>query len=112
MKKFIDIAIKFNKYSESLTRANKLKNQNGIYLRTAMLFYAYSKLTPENRTVQNGKNYLKENLELNLSSAAMSRNNSALIDLGLIELIQNKNDKRAKMAKLTTAGEKLLKSFE
>ena len=112
MRKFIEIAITFNNHAELLIKTKKLNNLNGIYLRTIMLFYGYSKLSPDMRTVQNGVSYLKENLELNFNSASMSRNNHALVELGLIELMQSKIDKRTKLVKLTPIGEKFKKLFD
>jgi hypothetical protein len=87
--------------------------QNGLYLRTVMLFYAYCKLAPENRTVQNATDFLYNSFDTERpNSSSMSRNNAVLVKLGLITLRETENDARSKIVAITLMGEKYKKLFK
>jgi DNA-binding MarR family transcriptional regulator len=104
---FKEIANDFNKLAQDK------KMQNGVYLRTIMLFYAYCKLIPEKCTVQNATEYLRTSFDIDKpNSASMSRNNAVLIKLGLIILRKNEDDDRSKEAILTPLGEKYKRLFK
>ena len=105
MKHFGDIAKAFNNHVLKLVQKKKIRNQNGLYLRTLMLFMAYANLSRDERTVQNAKGYLLNKLDFNANSATISRNNYVLYELGFLELIENPENAREKMVRFTPLGE-------
>ena len=109
MAHFGDIAKEFNTYVLDLAKRNKIKNQNGLYLRTLMLFMAYANTHSKERTVSNAISYLYNKLNFTANSATVSRNNDVLAELGLIKLIESPTDARAKVVELTPVGEKFAK---
>ena len=104
MTHFGDIAKAFNNHVLKLVQKKKIKNQNGLYLRTLMLFMAYAQLHKDERTVQNAKSYLLNKLDFNANSATISRNNYVLYELGFLELIENPENAREKMVRFTPLG--------
>ena len=109
MAHFGDIAKEFNTYVLDLVNRKKIKNQNGLYLRTLMLFMAYANTHSKERTVSNAISYLDNKLNFIANSATVSRNNDVLTQLGLIKLVEDPNDARAKIVELTPVGEKFAK---
>jgi len=112
MKKLEEILIKYNNLFEIKSKNKEFKNKNGIYIRTLMLFYSYCKIPINKRSPQQAYTYLKKNLNCNLNNAALSRNNNVLVKLGLISLIENKNNKREKIVKITDKGIQFSRLFE
>ena len=107
MMNFTEIANEFNKLAQDKGM------QNGIYLRTIMLFYAYCRLAPEGRTVQNATDFLYNSFDTERpNSASMSRNNAVLVKLGLITLRETEDDARSKKVMITLLGEKYKKLFK
>lgn len=107
MMNFTEIANDFNKLAQDKGM------QNGIYLRTIMLFYAYCRLAPEGRTVQNATDFLYNSFDTERpNSASMSRNNAVLVKLGLITLRETEDDARSKKVMITLLGEKYKKLFK
>jgi hypothetical protein len=104
---FTEISNDFNKLAQDKGM------QNGLYLRTIMLFYAYCKLAPEGRTVQNATEFLHNSFDMDRpNSASMSRNNAVLVKLGLINLRETEDDARSKKVTITLLGEKFKKLFK
>ena len=111
MAHFGDIAKTFNSYVIELVRKKKIKNTNGLYLRTMMVFMAYSCLgeRAENLTPSKAMQWLEQKLNWRTNSASMSRNNAVLFELGLITMIEDPEDARAKVVILTKKGEEFAK---
>lgn len=109
MAHFGDIAKAFNSYVMELVRKKKIKNSNGLYLRTMMVFMAYSCMNEQERTVQNAMEFLERKLNWRTNSASMSRNNSVLFELGLITMVEDPGDARAKRIMITRKGEEFAK---
>lgn len=109
MAHFGDIAKTFNSYVVELVRKKKIKNNNGLYLRTMMVFMAYSCMNEQERTVQNAMEFLERKLHWRTNSASMSRNNSVLFELGLITMVEDPSDARAKRVVITKKGEEFAK---
>lgn len=109
MAHFGDIAKAFNSYVMELVRKEKIKNSNGLYLRTMMVFMAYSCMNEKERTVQNAMEFLERKLNWRTNSASMSRNNSVLFELGLITMVEDPGDARAKRIVITRKGEEFAK---
>ena len=109
MAHFGDIAKAFDEHTREMVKEKKVKNQNGLYLRTLMLFMAYVNIPVKERTPSNATSYLINKLNFPASSAMISRNNHALVDYGLIKLVEDPTDARAKTVELTPVGEKFAK---
>ena len=109
MAHFGEIAKAFDQHTRDLVNRKKIKNQNGLYLRTLMLFYSYVNIPSKERTPQNAISYLIDKLNFHANSAMVSRNNQVLTELGLIRLIEDPEDARAKKVELTPVGEKFAK---
>ena len=109
MAHFGDIAKAFNSYVMELVRKKKIKNSNGLYLRTMMVFMAYSCMNEQERTVQNAMEFLERKLNWRTNSASMSRNNSVLFELGLITMVEDPGDARAKRILITHRGQEFAK---
>lgn len=103
---FEELSTKFNKL------ATDKKLGNGIYLKTIMLFYVYCKLPEDKRTVMIATDEMARTFGTKRpNSASMSRNNSALFELGLINLRNSSEDGREKTVTLTMQGEKFKQLF-
>lgn len=103
---FEELSAKFNKL------ATDKKFGNGIYLKTIMLFYVYCKLPQDKRTVVNATEEMYRVFGMKRpNSASMSRNNSVLFELGLINLRNSSEDGREKYVTLTMLGEKYKQLF-
>ena len=109
MAHFGDIAKAFDQHTRDLVNRKKLKNQNGLYLRTLMLFMAYANIPSKERTPSNATSYLIDKLNFHANSAMVSRNNQVLTELGFIKLVEDPEDARAKRVELTPVGEKFAK---
>ena len=70
---------------------------------------AYVNIPVKERTPSNATSYLINKLNFPASSAMISRNNHALVDYGLIKLVEDPTDARAKTVELTPVGEKFAK---
>jgi len=109
MAHFGDIAKAFNSYVLELVQKKKIKNTNGLYLRTMMVFMAYACVRETDRTVQNAMDFLERKLNWRTNSASMSRNTSVLFELGLLTMVEDPSDARAKLIKFTKRGEEFAK---
>ena len=94
MANFTEIASKF-------FRLGLGKYKNGIGLNSIILFDAICHLGTNEMTVANANNKLKEMYGFEFNSATLSRNNSTLMELGLIRLIESTEDRRFKKILLT-----------
>ena len=108
MAHFGDIAKAFNNLALKLSKRGKLgknkKNTNGLYLRTVMVFMAYASLPDKECNAQNAKSYLLNKLNFDANFATISRNTSALRDLGLVTSVEDPTDARVKRITLTALG--------
>lgn len=109
MAHFGDIAKAFNSHALGLSKRGKIKNINGLYLRTLMVFMAYANLPVKECNAQNAKNYMLNKLNFEASSATISRNTGALRELGLLTLVEDPLDARVKNIELTTLGKEFAK---
>lgn len=109
MAHFGEIASAFDKHFKEVMSRKKLNNKNGLYMRTLMLFCAYVNIPSKERNPSNAISYLIDKLNFSANSAMVSRNNQVLIELGLIRLIEDPSDARAKQVELTPVGEKFAK---
>ena len=104
MAHFGDIAKAFNSLALKLSKRGKIKNINGLYLRTVMVFMAYASLPDKECNAQNAKSYLLNKLDFNANVATISRNTTVLRDLGLITSVEDPSDARIKLITLTSLG--------
>ena len=104
MAHFGDIAKAFNNLALKVSKRGGSKNINGLYLRTVMVFMAYASLPDKECNAQNAKSYLLNKLNFDANSATISRNTSALHDLGLVTSVEDPKDARVKRITLTTLG--------
>ena len=109
MAHFGEIAKAFNSHALELSKRGKIKNINGLYLRTLMVFMAYANLPVKECNAQNAKSYMLNKLNFEASSATISRNTGALRELGLLILVEDPLDARVKNIELTTLGAKFAK---
>jgi hypothetical protein len=109
MAHFGDIAKAFNSHALGLSKRGKIKNINGLYLRTLMVFMAYANLPVKECNAQNAKSYMLNKLNFEASSATISRNTGALRELGLLTLVEDPLDARVKNIELTTLGKEFAK---
>ena len=103
MAHFGEIAKAFNSHALELSKRGKIKNINGLYLRTLMVFMAYANLPVKECNAQNAKSYMLNKLNFEASSAG------ALRELGLLILVEDPLDARVKNIELTTLGAKFAK---
>ena len=95
-----------------LKKLGKNKNvDNGLYLHTLMLFHCMCHLKEGTLTVQNANKKFYELHGKLLNSASLSRNNAVLVNLGLIKLSENSQDRRQKDIIFTTVGHKFKSLF-
>ena len=102
-------------FGEVMSRFYKLgKNKNmdnGLYLHTLMLFHCMCHLKEGTLTVENANKKFYELHGKLLNSASLSRNNAVLVNLGLIKLSENSQDRRQKDIIFTTVGHKFKSLF-
>jgi hypothetical protein len=104
MAHFGDIAKAFNNLALKVSKRGGSKNINGLYLRTLMVFMAYTSLPDKECNAQNAKSYLLNKLDFDANVATISRNTSVLRDLGLITSVEDPTDARVKIISCTTLG--------
>ena len=109
MAHFGDIAKAFNSHALGLSKRGKIKNINGLYLRTLMVFMAYANLPDKECNAQNAKSYMLNKLNFDANVATISRNTSVLRDLGLITSVEDPTDARVKIISFTTLGKEFAK---
>ena len=107
MANFTEIASKF--FRLSMGKTNKFKN--GCSLNAIILFDAICHLAPDKMTVENSNKKLYELYGFEFNSATLSRNNTTLMELGLIRLTENSDDRRYKTIMLTTPKGVLVKKI-
>jgi len=95
MSNFTEIASKF-------FRLGLGKYKNGVNLNSTILFDAICHLAPNEMTVVNANKKLNEMYGFEFNSATLSRNNTTLMELGLIRLKESTEDRRFKEIMLTT----------
>ncbi len=95
MANFTEIASKF-------FRLGLGKFKNGVALNSVILFDAICHLGPNEMTVANANSKLDELYGFKFNSATLSRNNTTLMELGLIRLKESTEDRRYKEVLLTT----------
>ena len=78
------------------------KFKNGCSLNSVILFDAICHLPSDKMTVENANNKLYEMYGFRFNSATLSRNNTTLMELGLIKLVETQQDRRYKEIKLIT----------
>jgi hypothetical protein len=76
------------------------KFKNGCNLNSAILFDAICHLPSDEMTVENANKKLFEMYGFKFNSATLSRNNTTLMELGLIKLVESSDDRRYKEIKL------------
>ena len=94
MANFTEIASKF-------FRLGLGKFKNGVALNSVILFDAICHLAPNEMTVANANKKLNEMYGFEFNSATLSRNNTTLMELGLIRLKESSEDRRYKEILLT-----------
>jgi len=92
----------FTEIASRFFRLGLGKYKNGVGLNSIILFDAICHLAPNEMTVANANKKLNEMYGFEFNSATLSRNNTTLMELGLIRLKESTEDRRFKEIMLTT----------
>ena len=91
----------FTEIASRFFRLGLGKYKNGVGLNSLILFDAICHLAPNEMTIENANKKLDEMYGFKFNSATLSRNNSTLMELGLIRLKESTEDRRYKEILLT-----------
>tara|TARA_X000001382_G_scaffold127145_1_gene114625 strand:+ start:106 stop:453 length:348 start_codon:yes stop_codon:yes gene_type:complete len=94
----------FTEITSKFWRLGLGKFKNGVGLNTVVLFNAIAHTDYDNLTVENANDKLWKMYGFTFNSATLSRNNTNLMELGLIKLKESPEDRRYKQIFLTERG--------